>query len=63
VEEDDHLGMEDPRCANHLMSAARYFLMEMAKANADPEAEARERDRAARQVSGTRQRLTENQAR
>ena len=24
VEEDDHLGIEDPTCANHLMSAIRY---------------------------------------
>ncbi len=41
VEEDDHLGLEDPACANHAMSAARYFLTEMVKANADPEAEVR----------------------
>lgn len=26
VEDDDHLGIEDPACANHLMSAARYAL-------------------------------------
>lgn len=63
VEEDDHLGIEDPGCANHAMSAARYFLTEMVKANADPEAEARERERARRDVSGTRQRLTANQSR
>ncbi len=41
VEENDHLGTEDPKCANHLMSAARYFLTEMVKADADPEADAR----------------------
>lgn len=41
VEEDDHVGIEDPGCANHLMSAARYFLTEIVKADADPEAEAR----------------------
>lgn len=35
---------------NYLMSAARYFLSEMVKANADPEAEARQRERAARDV-------------
>jgi hypothetical protein len=42
VEEDNHLGIENPSCANHAMSAARYFLTEMVKANADPEADARE---------------------
>lgn len=41
VEEDDHQGIEDPNCENHLMSAARYFLMEMVKADADPGAEVR----------------------
>jgi hypothetical protein len=41
VEEDTHLGTEDPNCPNHLMSAARYFLTEMVKADADPEADAR----------------------
>lgn len=41
VEENDHLGIEDPKCANHLMSAARYFLTAMVKANADPEADLR----------------------
>ena len=41
VEENDHLGIEDPNCANHLMSAARYFLTEMVKADADPEADIR----------------------
>jgi phage terminase large subunit len=45
VEENDHMGIEDPACDNHLMSAARYFLMEMVKADADPDADARrERD-------------------
>jgi hypothetical protein len=38
VEEDDRLGMEDPKRSNQFMSAARYFLTEMLKANADPEA-------------------------
>lgn len=42
VEENDHLGVEDPNCENHAMSAVRYFMMEMVKANADPEAEERE---------------------
>lgn len=49
VEEHDHLGIEDPNCANHLMSAARYFLTEMVKADADPEAEDRQRTRMALQ--------------
>jgi phage terminase large subunit len=30
--------IEDPRCDNHLMSAARYFMMMMVKGNADPDA-------------------------
>lgn len=51
VEENDHLGMEDPACENHLMSAARYFLTEMVKANADPEAE----ERAGHQLERERQ--------
>lgn len=42
TEENDHLGIEDPKCPNHLMSAARYFLTEMVKADADPEAEERQ---------------------
>jgi phage terminase large subunit len=63
VEEDDHAGIEDPKCSNHLMSAARYFLTEMVKANADPEAEARQRAQAAQQVAVTQQRLTQNGAR
>lgn len=41
VEDNDHLGIEDPGCDNHLMSAARYFLSEMVKSDADPEAEDR----------------------
>lgn len=63
VEEDDHLGIEDPKCSNHLMSGARYFLTEMVKANADPEAEARQRERANREVAANRQQLTQNSAR
>jgi phage terminase large subunit len=63
VEEDDHNGIEDTKCANHLMSAARYFLTEMVKANADPEAEARQREQAARDVMANQQRLTQNGAR
>jgi phage terminase large subunit len=47
VEENDHLGIEDPKCPNHLMSAARYFLMEMVKADADPEADIRKAHRLA----------------
>lgn len=33
--------IEDPRCDNHLMSAARYFMMMMVKGNADPDAQLR----------------------
>jgi phage terminase large subunit len=36
--EGNGLGIEDPNCENHLMSAARYFLTEMVKHDADPEA-------------------------
>lgn len=35
VEEDDHLGIEDPSCANHLMSAARYALTMLVKPSRD----------------------------
>ena len=35
VEEDNHLGIEDPACANHLMSAARYALSTLAKPERD----------------------------
>jgi phage terminase large subunit len=34
--------IEDPRCDNHLMSAARYFMMMMVKGEADPEHQQRE---------------------
>ncbi len=54
-------GIEDPKCANHLMSAARYLLTTLAKAGAiyDPHRKDNERVR----VSVTRQKLTKNQAR
>lgn len=35
VEEDDHLGIEDPVCPNHLMSAARYGLTMLVKPSVD----------------------------
>lgn len=41
VTTEDHLGIEDPNCPNHLMSGARYFLTDMVKADADPEADIR----------------------
>lgn len=31
VEDDDHLGIEDPACENHLMSAARYALVTLVR--------------------------------
>ena len=41
----NNLGVEDPKCANHHMSGIRYFMMEMVKVDADPEASMRkERD-------------------
>jgi phage terminase large subunit len=63
VEESDHFGVEDPKCANHAMSAARYFLTEMVQANADPEAQMRAQAQQSKQVAQTRQRLTANQSR
>lgn len=36
------LKIEDPKCANHAMSAIRYFMTEMVKSDADPEREERE---------------------
>lgn len=37
IEDDDHLGIEDPACANHLMSAARYGLTMLAKPTREPD--------------------------
>jgi hypothetical protein len=53
------VGIEDPRCANHLMSAVRYGLTALAAASAtdDPRRENRERI----EVAVTRRRLTEKQ--
>jgi phage terminase large subunit len=53
------VGIEDPKCANHLMSAARYGLTMFAGSMYDPE----KKDREGIEVSVTRQRLTQNQAR
>ncbi len=55
VEENDHLGIEDPNCPNHAMSAVRYFLMEMVEANADPEALERERAKVSFKARGNAQ--------
>jgi hypothetical protein len=49
IEEDGHWAWKT-RNSNHLTSAARYFLTEMVKANADPEAEARQRERAKQEL-------------
>lgn len=46
---DDHLGIEDPNCDNHLMSAARYFLTETVKVDADPESDERRKQTVAEQ--------------
>jgi hypothetical protein len=32
----NNLGVEDPNCPNHALSAARYFLMEMVQAKLIP---------------------------
>ena len=55
------VGIEDPKCANHAMSAARYGFTTLAQAGStfDPRREERTRI----EVSVTRQRLTENQSR
>ena len=37
VEEDDHLGVEDPACANDLMAAARYGLNALATVTKEPD--------------------------
>ena len=58
-----HLGQEDPSCDNHLISAARYFLTEMVKANADPEAEFRKQERERRDVAAARQAEAANPSR
>jgi phage terminase large subunit len=52
------LNIEDPKCDNHCMSAIRYFLMEMVKANADPEARLRIREQQDARARATRERLT-----
>lgn len=35
IEDDDHLGIEDPSCENHLMSAARYALTMLVRPTSD----------------------------
>lgn len=57
----ENRGIEDPKCANHLMSAARYGLMTLAPpgSNYDPQREERVRF----SVSATRQKLTKNHSR
>lgn len=60
--EGDNQGIEDPKCDNHLMSGARYFLMTMVKGNADPEADIRQARRHEQKlqegVDNTRRRLS-----
>jgi phage terminase large subunit len=57
----DQVGIEDPKCANHLMSAARYALTMFAGQGGMYDPEKRERDRI--EVSVRRQTLKKNQAR
>jgi hypothetical protein len=57
----DQVGIEDPKCANHLMSAARYALSMFAGEHSMYDPEKRSRDGAT--VTVTRQRLARNQAR
>jgi hypothetical protein len=59
----ENAGIEDPKCANHLMSAARYGLTMLAGSGSmavyDPERKTRERV----QVTVTRRKLAQNQSR
>jgi phage terminase large subunit len=57
----DQVGIEDPKCANHLMSAARYALTMFAGQGGMYDPEKRERDRL--EVGVRRQTLKKNQAR
>jgi phage terminase large subunit len=57
----DEVGIEDPKCANHLMSAARYALMTLVGEGTSFDPGPQKRDRI--QVSVTRQKLTKNQSR
>lgn len=41
----NNLGIEDPKCMNHHMSGIRYFMMEIVRADADPESDDREEAR------------------
>lgn len=54
-----NLGLEDPICANHLMSATRYFLTAIIKADADPEALLRQKQRADTLALQTKNKLTQ----
>lgn len=57
----ENRGIEDPKCANHAMSAARYLLNTLAPPGSlyDP----LRKDREQAQVSVTRQKLAKNQSR
>jgi len=57
----ENRGIEDPKCANHLMSAARYVLTKLVPAGSVFDPHKRERDEV--QVRVTRQRQVKNQAR
>jgi hypothetical protein len=59
--EGENAGIEDPKCANHIMSAARYALSMFAGPGSmyDPERDRRQNV----EVQVTRRRLTENGAR
>jgi hypothetical protein len=55
------VGIEDPKCANHAMSAIRYGLTTFAEAGTMYDPHTQERDRV--QVQVTRRKLSKNQAR
>ena len=57
----DNVGIEDPKCANHLMSAARYALSMFAGPGSMYDLEHQRGNDG--QVVETRQRLTQNDAR
>ena len=59
----ENVGIEDPKCPNHLMSAARYGLSMLAGSGAMSIFDPARKDRERIQVSVTRQKQTQNQAR
>jgi phage terminase large subunit len=55
----NNLGIEDPKCANHHMSGIRYFLSTIIKADADPEAMTRLKEKSDILARQTKNKLTQ----